>query len=104
MKIEFLYFDGCPSYIEALANLKDVISAENLNAELIITKINNPEEAGKNIFFGSPSIRINGLDLEGREGDASFNCRIYTIEGKMTGIPSKKFIREKMVEHNVLSL
>jgi hypothetical protein len=98
VKIEFLYFDGCPSYIKALANLKEVIAEENLNAELKIIKINNPDEAENNNFFGSPSIRFNGEDFDGREGDASFNCRIYTIDGKMTGIPSIKYIREKLID------
>ncbi len=98
MTIEFLYFDGCPSYIKALANLKEVIAEENLKTELIITQINNPDEAENNKFFGSPSIRINGKDLEGREEDASFNCRIYTINGLMTGIPSINYIREKLTD------
>ena len=98
MKIEFLYFDGCPSYIKSLENLQEVISEENLIAELALIKIDGPEQAEENKFFGSPSIRINGKDLEGRDGEASFNCRIYTINGQMTGIPSKGFIRENLVK------
>ena len=36
MKIEFLYFDSCPSYIKTLDNLKEVLDEENLNDEDVV--------------------------------------------------------------------
>ena len=98
MKIEFLYFDGCPSHVGALENLKQVLESEKIETDLKLIKVISPEDATRLEFFGSPSIRINGKDLEGRDEDASFNCRIYTINGQMTGIPSINYIREKLTD------
>lgn len=96
IKIEFLFFDSCPSYVQALENLKEALTEQNLEYELDLIRVNSPEEAEKFDFQGSPSIRVNGIDLEGRKGEASFNCRIYTINGKMSGVPSKHYIKENL--------
>jgi hypothetical protein len=97
-KIEFLYFTSCPSHQNALHNLKEVIERLDLDAELTMIEVESPEAAASIGFFGSPSIKINGVDLERRVGPASFNCRLYQTAGKMTGVPTKEFIEEKLVE------
>ena len=55
-------------------------------------------QAAKVGFQGSPSIRVNGKDLDGRNEGHSYGCRIYQIGGKITPTPSKEFIREKLRE------
>ena len=95
-KIEFLYFEGCPSYKVALENLKEVLNSEDIDSEIKLIAVDSPDDAEKFQFQGSPSIRVNGIDLEDRDEECSFNCRIYTIDGKMTGIPTKDFIRDKI--------
>lgn len=99
MKIEFYYFDGCPSYKKALDHLKEIIDEENINADLKLIRVDSPEDAQKVGFQGSPSIRINGQDMEGRRDSYNFSCRIYNIDGAFTGIPSKDYIRAKLLNH-----
>ena len=96
-KIEFLYFEGCPSYIEALENLKQVLQEEDVDAVLELINVDSFEKTAKVGFYGSPSIRIDGLDMEGQTGDFSYSCRIYEINGKSTGLPGKDYIREKLL-------
>jgi len=96
-KIEFLYFEGCPSYIEALENLKPVLHEENIDAELELINVDSPEKAAQVGFYGSPSIRIDGVDMEGQTGDFGYSCRIYEINGHSTGMPDKEYIREKLL-------
>jgi len=45
-------------------------------------------------FLGSPSVQIEGKDIETeRRGDASnFACRLYTYEGRRTGVSPKTMI------------
>ena len=95
-KIEFLYFEGCPSYKEALKNLKKVLAEEHIKLDIEMINIENIEMAEQFSFQGSPSIRIDGNDLENRNEGYNYSCRIYTINGEKTGIPSKEFIREKI--------
>jgi len=102
-KIEFLYFEGCPSYNKALENLKTVLVEENIEAAVELIHVDSPEDAEKFEFYGSPSIRVNGVDLEGKRGEHSYSCRIYEIDGLSTGIPTKEFIREKLNEYRIVS-
>jgi hypothetical protein len=99
-KIEFYYFEGCPSYKRALDHLKEIINEENIKADLKLVRVESPEDAQKVGFQGSPSIKIDGQDMEGRESDVSFTCRIYNIDGALTGIPSKEYIRKKVLKQN----
>ena len=45
-------------------------------------------------FLGSPSIRVNGVDIEpGRQHDSPFfGCRTYTVQGKTVGVPPEEWI------------
>ncbi len=96
-KIEFLYFEGCPSYKSALDHLKEIIDEEKIDSNLKIIIVESPEEAQKVGFQGSPSIRVNGIDLEDKNDGFSFNCRLYNVNGELTGTPSKEFIRYKLL-------
>ena len=85
-KIEFLYFDGCPSHEQALRNLKDTLQSLGLETEPRSIRVESPEAAKKLGFLGSPSIKINGVDLEQSVLPASYTCRLYEIDGKMNGL------------------
>jgi len=99
LKIEFLYFDGCPNYEKALQILREVLKEQQLHAEINMTKINTWEEAVEKQFLGSPSIRINGKDIEGIErDDYGMKCRIYVTEGRLTGVPAKEMIVKALQE------
>ena len=96
MRIEFLYFDGCPNHETALTNLREVLSEAGLKAEIEIINMDDPEDVVKYRFLGSPSIRINGKDLETIEDDSteySMRCRRYKNGDTMEGFPSKELIR-----------
>ena len=96
MIIEFLYFDGCPSYIPALENLEQVVTKDFPTATVKLIRIDSQQDSEKYGFMGSPSIRVDGRDLEDKQGASSYNCRLYQIEGKLSGVPSANFIREKI--------
>lgn len=95
-KIEFLYFEGCPSYKDALKNLKDALFQEGIYMDIELINVESLEMAEKFSFQGSPSVRFDGRDIENRNEGYSYSCRIYTINGEKTGIPTKKFFLEKI--------
>ena len=95
--IEFLYFEGCPSYKKALINLKEALTDSHREVNLELINVETPGQAEKFGFYGSPSIKVDGRDLEGRCGESSYNCRLYDIDGELTGIPTKEYIKEKLI-------
>jgi hypothetical protein len=96
LKVEFLYFKNCPSHKKALENLRAALRETDLKGDLILINVDSPEKAEQVGFQGSPSIRINGRDLEGRNEGANYSCRLYHINGKPAPIPSKEFIVERL--------
>jgi hypothetical protein len=97
-QVEFLYFKSCPGHKEALANLKAALQESEVNADLVLINVTTEAQAAKVRFQGSPSIRVNGKDLDGRNEGHSYGCRIYQMGGKITPTPSKEFIQEKLRE------
>jgi hypothetical protein len=96
VKVEFLYFNGCPGHRQALANLKAALRASKVRADLVLINVVSEDQAAKVGFQGSPSIRVNDKDLDGRNEGHSYGCRIYQIGGKLTATPTREFIREKL--------
>ncbi len=99
-KIEFLYFQGCPTYKKTLKDLQDIIKQNKLDVDLVKIKVKSDTEAQSFRFLGSPTIRINGVDIEPaakESNDYKFACRIYrTPGGKSQGFPPKELIMKKL--------
>lgn len=91
MKIEVLYFEGCPNHAPAVQLAKNVVSELGLDAKVEEVEVKTPEEAVERRFLGSPSVLVNGVDVEpGARGrtDFGFACRTYSGRG----IPSRESI------------
>lgn len=99
MKIELLYFDGCPSWQNGLENLKSALLAENLEVEIQLICIQSDEDAAKEKFLGSPSFRINDRDLWPEERQNYYlGCRVYNTNSGMRGYPGVDMLRKKLLE------
>ena len=96
VRVEFLFFKSCPGHRQALINLKAALQESKVRADIVLINVTSQAQAAKVGFQGSPSIRVNGKDLDGRNEGYSYGCRIYQIAGKITPIPSKEFIQEKL--------
>ena len=96
MKIKLYYFDDCPSYEKARENLKEAFRLEGLAQEVEMVPVASEADARAKRFIGSPTIRINGIDIEGPEAEEKgygYGCRIYAENGRSTGWPSVERIR-----------
>jgi hypothetical protein len=96
VKIELLYFDDCPSYIELLPRLRELVAAADIEDEVELRRVETPEEAEHERFLGSPTIRVNGFDVDptadGRE-DFGLECRLYQTEQGLVRLPPDEWIR-----------
>jgi hypothetical protein len=98
--VEILYFDGCPNH-EAARELVRRVSAElGLEPELRLVNIPDEEVARRLRFLGSPTIRVNGRDVDpqtwGRD-DYRLSCRVYRTDRGLTGQPEERWIREALL-------
>ncbi len=101
MKIELLYFDGCPSHEQASEILEHVLEETQTEAEIEKINIEDEQMAIEYRFLGSPSIRINGVDVDPVARDSSEfsrKCRIYKTDGGIIGWPSSNMIKEALQE------
>ncbi|MGC9119895.1 MAG: alkylmercury lyase [Sulfurihydrogenibium sp.] len=97
--VEFQYFEGCPNAKQTLENLLSLVKEGFLKEdEIKIVKVDSVEDAQNLNFQGSPSILYNGIDIYTLEKPSGFtyNCRTYILEGKLTGILPKEFIKERI--------
>ena len=98
MKIEFFYFKECPGYQSALSLLEQILLENGTAVAIEKIEITTQDMALQHRFLGSPSIRINGKDIEGLEeaSDYGLKCRIYLDTG--SGIPSAAILRKALQE------
>ncbi len=84
MKVEILYFDGCPNHQPTVDLVRDVVAAAELDAEIVETEVTSPDDAGRLRFLGSPSVRVDGVDVEPdarQRRDFGLSCRTYGGRG-----------------------
>ena len=91
--IELLYWQGCPSHPEAKALLEGVLAELGRDDEIVMTEVKSDEEAERLHFPGSPTIRVDGRDIDtmGASGRPSLTCRIYHFpDGRVSPVPSRE--------------
>jgi hypothetical protein len=96
MRVEFLYWEDCPSHPEALARLREVMVEERVTDPITIIRVDTQADADRHQFPGSPTIRFDGTDLqpEGVQGQAMLTCRTYRTEaGRLSPLPTAAMIR-----------
>ena len=64
MKIELLFAPNCSSRDETENHVHSIVAELSPESEITITMVDSPEKAQELGFPGSPTIRINGHDLE----------------------------------------
>ena len=97
MKIELLYFGGCPSWETGLKNIEAVLQEEGLSASLEMVKVMDDDDAERLKFLGSPSFRVDGVELWPEEREIyALSCRVYPSPEGMKGCPTVKMLREKL--------
>ena len=99
MKIELFYWKGCPSHPEALALLERVLAERGLDAEVELHEVLTHDEAHALSFPGSPTIRIDGRDIDpaGAASPPSLTCRIYHLpDGRVSPVPSRDQLEEAL--------
>ena len=96
MKLEVLYFDGCPNHESLLARLRELLVSTGVAAEIELVQVEDTEAADRERFLGSPTIRIDGHDVEpgaDQRTDYGLKCRLFTTPTGLRGLPAEEWIQ-----------
>ena len=95
MRVEMVFFDGCPSHERLLPRVREL--AKMAGAELVLRRVETPDEAERERFLGSPTVRVDGRDVEpgaSARTDYGLKCRIYrSAELGQSPLPPEQWIR-----------
>jgi hypothetical protein len=100
-RVEIPYFEGCPNHEPALALVERLASELRVEPEIEPVEVADPDGAVALRFLGSPTVRVDGVDVEpGAEErrDFAFSCRIYRREGGAAEQPQESWVREALTE------
>ncbi len=93
VEITLLYFDDCPSWVEADRHLNQ-LDAELDDIVIVRQRVENPEDAERLRFRGSPSILADGDDLfAAADAPVGLSCRIYQTPTGPAGSPTLDQLR-----------
>ena len=98
--IEVLYVQDCPHYRGTLALVELVRTELGIDAELRTSLIVDQAAAEQARFPGSPTVRVDGRDVEpGSEPATEYivGCRLYRLEHRFAGQPEARWIRQALL-------
>jgi hypothetical protein len=92
--ITLQYFDGCPNWMDADNELKEVVESLDVDAEITYEKIESQVEAERRGFRGSPTILISGRDpFSDPDAPVGLSCRVYRTGERPSGSPGVKALK-----------
>lgn len=96
MRVQLLYYLECPSHERALELIQQALAEEGRHAEIEIIRIDTQEQAQAHQFIGSPTIRINRIEIQ-PQPDLPYRltCRTFIHEdGRLSPLPSLTMLKE----------
>jgi hypothetical protein len=98
--IEVLYVQDCPHHQATLALVERVRADVGIDTELRTSLIPDQAAADQAQFPGSPTVRVDGQDVEpGSEPAAEYivGCRLYRLEHRFASQPEERWIRQALL-------
>jgi len=97
MRVELVWWEGCPSHPEALRQLHEVLADEGLDPEIVeLREVVSDEQAERERFLGSPTILVDGRDVAPADGQpVGLACRVYRLrDGRPSPTPDRDDVRD----------
>lgn len=102
LSVQFLFVPGCCCAAPALRLLRQVLAREHCEPRVRVRVIKTEEEGVQHHFHGSPTILIDGVDIEGPSVArlrSRLGCRVYYAHGECLGVPDVSLIRSAIRTH-----
>ena len=99
MRVELLFWAGCPSYPKALSDLRGALMEVGLDPDCVsVSEVKSESDAAAERFVGSPTIRIDGVDVQPpRDEPVGLTCRVYRRrDGRISPTPDPADLRDAL--------
>jgi hypothetical protein len=99
LKVELLWWRGCPSWPEARALLREEMARAGLDPESVEERELLAEaDARREAFHGSPTILVDGRDIaDPGTNPIGLTCRIYQLrDGRISALPDPADIADAL--------
>ncbi len=98
-RVELLWFADCANHSAARRMLEEVIAERAPGTPIIDVDASDPVTAEHLRFPGSPTIRVEGLDVDptyADPGDYTPRCRLYRTSDGLRGLPERSWIEDAL--------
>jgi hypothetical protein len=95
MVVEMLHTTDCPNAVEFLPRLQELVAGAGLIEPVQVRRIGDAEQARRERFLGSPTVRVDGRDVDpgaGRREDYGLSCRLYAGSDGLRGTPPDEWV------------
>jgi hypothetical protein len=99
MRVEILYFEGCPNHEALLPHLNELLRHAEVGAAIDTCCVPDHAAAERERFLGSPTVRIDGRDVEpgaDRRRDFGLKCRLYATPSGLRGTPLDEWVLDAL--------
>jgi hypothetical protein len=95
VKVQVLYFEGCPNHEALLPHLRNLLRANGIPTDIELVRVEDAAAAERARFLGSPTVRINGEDVEpgaSERTDFGLKCRLFATTDGLRGTPADEWV------------
>jgi hypothetical protein len=90
--IQILFFQGCPNIDGARIAVRSAIERVGLKEPIEVAEleVRDEEHAQKLGFLGSPTVRVDGRDVDplaAHRSDFGLQCRVYAVNDRTLTVP-----------------
>ena len=106
VRIEIYYTGGCPNRETTLRRVWAALKELRIAGEVREVRV-DPTWAPAFHFLGSPTVHVNGVDIEPSARTSSYNgvmCRTYRDGEQIEGAPSTQLIRQAILDFGASSV
>ena len=99
-RVELLYYAGCPAYRRARQSVLKALEETGLTIEVHMVRVRHHREALAMDFRGSPTVRIDGVDIDpeglAKAGPPGLYSRTFRYKGHDLDSPPLELLRERL--------
>ncbi|WP_455382631.1 DF family (seleno)protein [Salinispira pacifica] len=101
LRVEIAGFPDCPNCEPAAHLVSDTAKELGIEVRIVRHNIESKEQAMRENFHGSPSILIEGRDVEpaAEQRPSTYACRVYRVGNGMSGVPDRALLRSELKRH-----
>jgi hypothetical protein len=100
-RVEILYFEGCPNHEGTRELVEQIAATLRIQPAVEMVEVADAAAAARLRFLGSPSVRVDGRDVEpGADERSEFvlACRVYLSANGFAGQPNANWISAALTE------